>query len=359
MKFNKKHLFLTILLPIQVVFVQFLSKNPQFIEKYYSNGFYPVISKILRTLFGWLPFSFGDFLGIILIVLMLKNIYKLIKNKFKNTLAKLVHFTAILSVIYGCFYAFWGLNYFREPLAKNLNLQQANYTTEQLVSTTKQVIQKLNFYQLQIAKNDTIKVVVPYATAEIYDKAQNGYRNLAKTYPQLVYKIPSIKSSLVSLFQSYNGTAGYINPLTGEAQINDMIPKTGMPATTCHEMAHQIGWSAENDANFVGFLTAKANDDVYFKYSAYRMAFNYLMGEVKKRNKNTYKTLWQTTNKGISKDFTATYKHWQQFKNPIEPYMKKGYNSYLKANNQQKGIDSYDYVVDLLIAYFEKHDSQI
>ena len=43
------------------------------------------------------------------------------------------------------------------------------------------------------------------------------------------------------------------------------------------------------------------------------------------------------------------------FWNQLEPYLKKGYNSYLKANNQSKGIKSYSYVVDLLIAYFDKN----
>ncbi|MDG1040547.1 MAG: DUF3810 family protein, partial [Polaribacter sp.] len=36
---------------------------------------------------------------------------------------------------------------------------------------------------------------------------------------------------------------------------------------------------------------------------------------------------------------------------PIEPLIKKGYNSYLKANNQANGIASYNYVVDLIISY--------
>ena len=32
--------------------------------------------------------------------------------------------------------------------------------------------------------------------------------------------------------------------------------------------------------------------------------------------------------------------------------MKKGYNAYLKSNNQAKGVESYNYVVDLLISYY-------
>ena len=353
MKYSKKHLFFAISLPIQIVLVQFLSNKTYWIEQYYSNGLYPYISKTLRVLLGWIPFSFGDFLGLILIILLLKGVYQLVKNRFKNIINQLLKFTSALAIIYFCFYTFWGLNYFREPLAKNLNLQQAVYTTEQLTETTKKIVVELNKIHLQITNNDSIKIEVPYTQKEIYQLATNGYQNLSKKYPQLTYQNSSIKNSLVSLFQSYNGTSGYLNPITGEAQINDMIPKTGYPATTCHEMAHQIGWAAENDANFVGFLASIANDDLYFKYSGYRMAYNYCIGQVYKRDKVIAKAIAKSVNSGIYKDYRSSYQHWKQFENPIEPYFKKGYNSYLKANNQSKGIKSYSYVVDLLIAYYK------
>ncbi|GFD76364.1 DUF3810 domain-containing protein [Tenacibaculum mesophilum] len=353
----KKYFFVALFLPIQVIFVLFISQKPQWIEFYYSNGIYPYISQFFRIILGWIPFSVGDIIGFVLLYLLLKSIYFLIKKRFQNFLPKLVKFIAILSIIYFCFYAFWGLNYFREPLAKNLELKQSSYTTEELISTTKQIVTELNKVHLQITKNDSVPVIVPYSQREIYKLAPNGFQELSKTYPQLTYQTSSIKSSLVSLFQSYNGTSGYLNPITGEAQVNNMIPKTGYPATTCHEMAHQIGWAAENDANFVSFLASIANKDLYFKYSGYRMAYNYCIGQVYKRDKALGKEIAKTVNKGVYKDYKATYLHWKQFKNPIEPYLKKGYNSYLKANNQSKGIQSYSYVVDLLIAYFKKKSS--
>ncbi|MCG8238229.1 DUF3810 domain-containing protein [Tenacibaculum finnmarkense] len=352
MKQAKIKIIIALTLPIQLFLVHFLSKKPQWIAHYYSNGIYPYISKTLRLILGWIPFSVGDILGLVLLFLMIKACYSLIKNNFKNSISKFLQFTGILSLLYFCFYAFWGLNYFREPLAENLGLKQANYSTEQLIETTQKIIFELNKTHLDITHNDTIKVTVPHTRKQIYGLATNGYKQLEKQYPQLKYQFPSIKSSVVSLFQSYNGTGGYINPITGEAQINDLLPKTGYPATTCHEMAHQIGWAAENDANFVGFLAAISNEDMYFKYSGYRMAYTYCIKQVYKRDKNSAKKLRNTVNKGIYKDYNDSYLHWQQFKNPIEPYFKKGYNAYLKANNQVNGIKSYSYVVDLLIAYF-------
>ena len=355
MTLKKTTLYLTILLPFQIVFVNIISKYPNWIETYYSQRIYPVIAKILRFILGWIPFSFGDVLGFVLSGLLVYHIYKLIRYRFKNIVQKLLTFTAFISVLYFCFYSFWGLNYFRESLAKNLDIQQNEYTTEQLISTIEKVIPKLNHYHFEITKNDSLIVETPYSTAEIYAKAIDGYKVLSKTYPQLGYTTLSVKNSLVSLMHMYTGTSGYFNPITGEAQVNKMITKTGFPATVCHEMAHQIGWSAENDANFVGFLAATSNPNIYFKYAGYRMAFGYLIRDLRKRDKNIAKEIWLKVNKGISKDFKKTYENWQQYENPIEPYIKRGYSSYLKANNQANGIKSYSYVVDLLIAYDMKN----
>lgn len=356
MKWNKRHLVLAIFLPVQIFLVQLAGNNSAFIERFYSNGIYPYISSFLRIIFGWIPFSVGDILIAFLLFIFIRFLFSLIKTRFKNFIPKMIHFTAILSVIYFCFYLFWGLNYYREPLAKNLNYHQKKYTTEQLQKVTQQIIKELNFYQYEITKNDTLKVENLYHQKEMYKMAVAGYDNLSVDFPQLKYQHISVKSSLMSLLQSYNGTSGYMNPLTGEAQVNDRIPKTSYPTTTCHEMAHQIGFAAENEANFVGFLAANYNDDVYFKYASYRMAFGYCISELRKRDRDLSKQLWKTVNKGIAKDFNASYSFWQGYKNPFEPIVKKGYNAYLKANKQTKGVASYDYVVDLLISYFEASD---
>ena len=351
MKNKKLHIFLGYLFLFQIVFVQIVSRYPSFIEKYYSNGIYVYTSRMLRFLFGWIPFSFGDLILATLVFVVFRFIYRLIKDKFKNVKSKLLQGIAFTSILYSCFYWFWGFNYFREPLANNLGFNQTKYTAEELVTVSKNIIKKLNEAQLFITKNDAIKVENPYSQKEIYQRALSGYTNLATTYPQFAYHSISIKSSLMSLLQTFNGTSGYFNPFTGEAQVNDRIPKTGYPTTVCHEMAHQLGIAAENEANFVGYLSALSNDDIYFKYAAYRMAFSYLISEVRKHDKAIFNILINSVNKGVLVDFKESSEFWNQYQNPIEPLIKRGYNSYLKANNQANGIQSYNYVVDLIISY--------
>jgi len=138
-----------------------------------------------------------------------------------------------------------------------------------------------------------------------------------------------------------------------------LIPKTILPTTTTHEMAHQIGFAAENEANFIGFLAALFNDDPYFKYSAYRMATRYAIFELYKRDKDAFEVEYKALNKGILIDFKSTSDFWNTYKNPFEPIVKKGYNIYLKSNNQIKGINSYNYVVDLLISYFKTQHNKL
>lgn len=338
---------------VQVLLMKWITMAPAFVETYYSNGIYPIISRFFRIVLGWIPFSVGDLLIFYFIYKAFQFVYRLIKTRFRNFIHKVLQVTAFCSLIYFFFYLFWGLNYYREPLAKNLGLEQSSYTSEELLSLSEQMIFKLNEAHLKITNNDSIKVIVPYTQKEMYTIAPDGYDQLSKTYPQLSYTRKSVKSSLMSLIQTYNGTSGYLNPLTGEAQVNSRIPKTGYPTTTCHEMAHQIGFAAENEANFIGFLAAIHNDDPYFKYAGYRMAVRYAIFEIYKRDKKQYREILKTIHKGVRIDFQESSDFWNSYKNPFEPLIKKGYNAYLKANNQTKGIQSYNYVVDLLISYYK------
>ena len=51
---------LSLFLVVQLLLVKLVSNFPNQIEQYYSNGVYPLISKLFRWLFGWIPFSIGD-----------------------------------------------------------------------------------------------------------------------------------------------------------------------------------------------------------------------------------------------------------------------------------------------------------
>jgi len=351
MKNYKWYFFWALFLPIQWVVVQILSNYPNFVERFYSTGIYPITSSVSRFLLGWIPFSIGDLLYFFIVIVLIKSIVKIIRKRK----IRIIRLIANLSFVYFAFHLLWGLNYLRQPIQKTFQISTVNYTTEELNIFTNNLIDTINNVHFSITKNDTLKVTIPLSKKEIYSKVKNGYDILKVDNPIVSIKNASIKHSIISLPLSYMGFAGYLNPFTGEAQVNSLNPLISYPATSCHEVAHQLGFAAENEANFIGFLAAINNDDIYFQYSGYYLALRYALNDLYRHDKILYKTTFEKLNKGIVKNMQESYTHWNQFKNPLEPLFKSVFNQYLKANKQPEGIKTYNFMVGLLINYEKKH----
>ena len=348
-----KKLILAFSFILQILIIKWLSFYPEFIEAYYSNGLYQITSKLLRYVFGWIPFSVGDLFYTVAGIYIIRWFIISRKRILKDTQNWALEVLTTFSIIYFAFHLFWGMNYYRVPVHKTLSINNT-YSTEELKAVSEKLIDKANDIHLSITNNDTIKVEMPFSKRELLAMSDKSYEKLATIHPQLKHSPSSTKLSLFSLPLTYMGFSGYLNPLTNEAQIDGLVPLHKYPTTICHEKAHQIGYAAENEANFIGFLAANYNEDVYFKYASYRMAFGYLIQEVRKRDPKTASELWKKIHIGILKDFQNSNQFWKAYQNPFEPWVKKGYNVYLKANKQEKGTASYNYVVDLLISYFEE-----
>jgi len=348
---NKKALIALSLIP-QIILIKVLVFFPDFVESYYSNGLYIFISKLLRYTFGWIPFSFGDVFYTIAALMALRWLFKNRKRIRKDTKNVLVDVFATVSILYFAFHLFWAFNYYRLPVHKALHIENT-YTTEQLLKVTKSLIAISNSKHISITKNDSLKVVMPYTKKEMINLTKNGYTNLSKKYPHLNPTPKSIKTSIYSLPLTYMGFSGYLNPFTNEAQVDGLIPLYKFPTTIAHEQAHQIGYAAENETNFIGCLATIHNEDNYFKYSGYIFALRHCLNEVYRRNETIYKTLIEDINPGILANYQESYDFWMTYQNPLEPIFKYIYGNFLKANSQEKGIESYSYAVALFVNYFE------
>lgn len=344
-------LYLALSLIPLIVIVKVLSHYPECIETYYSNGFYQWFSRLFRYVFGWLPFSFGDVFYTIASIYSIRWLILNWKRIIKDTKTWLIDVFSAITIIYFAFHLFWGMNYYRLPLHESLDLQ-ADYTTEELINVTKLFIDKSNSLQLELAKIDTLEVIFPYSKKDILDLVPKGYDSLKTTYPHLEYYPKSIKTSLYSLPLTYMGFSGYLNPLTHEAQIDGLIPVYKFPTTASHEVAHQLGYAAENEANFIGSLAAINHPDIYFKYSGYTFALRHCLFELYNRDAETYKRLITTVNKGILKNYREVERFWDAYQNPLEPFFKESYNAFLQVNNQKDGMKSYNYVVALYVNFF-------
>lgn len=353
MSIKIRNRILSLMLILQIILISILSNFSNFIENYYSKGIYKYISSLFRYLFGWIPFSIGDILYLIIILLVFKFIYKLIR--YKNRKQLIINFLAGFSIFYFCFYFFWGLNYSRKPIHDSLNLKEEKYNIKKLQVLTDLLITKTINIQAQLTANDSLPVVVPYTKTEILKLTELGYQSLSQKFPQYNYRTTSLKKSLFSLPLTYMGFAGYFNPLTGEAQVDYLIPKNSLPMTCSHEVAHQLGIASESEANFIGYLAANFHEDKYFQYSANLSALRYALSDVYRYDPDLYLAYIEKLPKGIILNFKELKEFWIKYENITEPIFKLFYSNYLKANQQKDGLESYNRMIDLLIAYDNKY----
>ena len=348
----KKYFFPSLIL-ISIVVVQILSAFPEFVEKYYSNFVFQYISKALRFSFGFLPFSFGDFLYISVILYLIYYLAISIFQKKKWTIKQSVlNVLSVLGVFYFLFNFLWALNYHRQPITERLNFS-TEYTSDELLSFTKILIQRTNKLQEEITSDKDEIVLMPFTTSEMYQLNLAGYRNLEQANSEFNYSIISVKNSIFSVPLSYMGFAGYLNPFTNEAQVNSEMPKYSIPATASHEMAHQIGIASESEANFVGFLSTIHNPDLFIKYSGYTMALRYCLSALRIQNEEEFQNIFKTINPGILKNFQESEDFWKYYSGKTDRFFSIFYDNFLKANKQEDGLEGYSKFVDLLVGYYK------
>ncbi len=350
-------LFLLVL----AIAVKVFSLNEAWVEKYYTYGFYPFFSRGLRLLFGWLPFSLGDLVYVAAFVFLVFKGWKLIrlltKRQVKEYLSWILFrkYLKLVLWIYILFNVFWGLNYNRLGIAHQLGLRVQSYSAGDVYQLSAALQQRLNFYAARV---DSTRRLTLNENKALFKEGVAAYEKIRNTYPFLAYEQVSIKPSLFSGIGQFFGFTGYYNPFSGEAQIKTSVPVFVKPFILCHEIAHQLGYAKENEANLISFLAGRASDDAEFRYSAYWDVYLYAIRELRRYDTTGFKVLRQTVHPQVKKDYEAYLEYIYNNRNVVEPLMSEFYDSYLKMNNQPKGRETYNEVVAWLIAYMKKYGEE-
>lgn len=260
----------------------------------------------------------------------------------------------LISMAYFFFHLFWGINYYRLPIDRKLDIQR-EYTVESLSGFTQKLLLKTNALQERITKDTSKAVTIPQSKSQVFKDTPDSYSATAAAYSFLNYHNVSLKKSIYSLPLTYMGYGGYFNPFTGEAQVNGKIPLLRFPTVSAHEVGHQLGYSAEDDTNFIGFLVSSKSKDMHYNYAAYSHALGYCLSDLRTKDEQEFQRLWELLNGGVKKNYAELNKFWETYENPTEPIFEWIFNAFLKANNQEEGILSYNSVVGLLINYDQKY----
>ena len=358
MKLNRKAVLAGVLL-IFCLIIHIYSNDENRVEMGYSTHFFAPFSRFLRAIFGRLPFSFGDILYGLLVGWLLWRSGKFFlqvsrkqspaskKIFYRNTLYRTFVFCCSMYIVFNIF---WGINYDRRGIAWQLGLEMKKYSAEDVLEINRILIEKINadkaILTAQNAKYPSNK--------ELFGRVSDAYKTISVEHSFLRYQPASLKSSMWGWLGNYTGFTGYYNPFTGEAQLNTTVPGFLQPFIACHEVAHQLGYAKENEANFVGYLAAANSKDALFRYSVYLELFTYA-------NRNLYftdSTASKDARKLLSPGVVTDIKEWIEFnrrhRSFVEPVISWIYGKYLQGNKQPNGVLTYDEVTGFLIAYYKK-----
>lgn len=336
-----------------------LKQFPATIESYYSNGLYPIICKLIHPFFNLFPFSVGDLLYAIAVIALLyaavKMIRLLILRRYKPLLYLLSNTVIALQIAWLWFNLAWGINYYRPSAAKRLNLQDSTFKNADLRLITELMIDSVNKSRLALTAKD-----FKPSDKQIFFTAQQAVNQLSRSNKNFYTYQPKIKPSLLTALMNYLGTAGYFNPFTSETQLNYQMPVFLKPVIACHEMSHQAGFNAEDEANFAGYLAGVSSSDKLLKYSAYYLGTAEFMQALHQQDSVQYKLLKLRLSKSVLADFKTDRTYWLTYQGKLNRISGTLYDRFLKANNQPQGIKNYNRMVRLVMGWqFKYHNFKI
>ena len=339
---------------------------PDAVSEYFSFGLFQYIGLGLRFITSSTKLPIGEYVYLLLIIILIINIilslYKL-KNKINTITYRTYLFrfgkklTLKLIQLYVVFMLIWGLNYQKSSPAKSFNLKMdTSYTAVQLDSLSLDLMEELNKTR-KILSDSFIQGI---EVDQVFNNSILNYAQLKNRFPQLHIDKPVLKQAAFPSWGDYLGYLAFYQPITGEAILRTDIPLLTLPYTSCHELAHQMGYASEAEANFIAFVVATESTDALLRYSMLLQIFTYCQSEhlgliaktgnfenwkqIVNRNKLLLDVKVRGDRKKI-KDFFIQRQHL------LIPASTPLYDQFLQWNKQAKGIKSYDEVLLWVLAY--------
>lgn len=360
MKSVKKQLLLLLLIPIGMLLGYFYTKSPASWEKFYTLGLNKCTIQVLSLSFGIFPFSVFEVLVFLAILTLigyilytLISLFRKIPHKGHFVLTAFCNILASLSIIYFVFLSFWGLNYKRPHFSVVNALEVRQYTPEELGELYAYLIETAGKVRDQLPE-DAEGMMLTYGDyKDVFRRAPLGYEKASLVFESLSGSYGRAKPFMISPLLNHTGITGMYSPFTGEPNVNIAILPMNMPATTCHEMAHQRGYTFEDECNFIAYLTCSMHPDLDFQYSGYIMAIAYTSNALAKANPELLHTLNRKMPVKVYNDLGFNNRFRDQYSGEVEQVATEINNSYLEANGISSGTQNYGQIVDLLLSYYD------
>lgn len=350
-----------LLIPVGLLMPRLSARNPAWIERVYCQGIYPVLQAILRTFFGFFPFSLAELLVYALLLLAPAwLLYRTIRAfmghiRWIHVLHLCVTYLILFGVTLNVFYVVWGFHYARPTLHTLLELDVHERPVAELEALCYSLAKEAVALREMVPEDAQRLYTVSGGTTALMKKIPTAYQALGRVIPLFRMRPTVPKQVLNSEAMSWAGIAGIYIPFTAEPSVNVHQNILLLASSAAHECAHNLGIARENEANFVSYLACTYSSDAAIRYSGVMLALIHSGNQLHAADPDAYDAVYATYSDGLLRDLQAHAAYWKQYDGPVEQTVNRVNDNYLKHNQQQSGVKSYGEMVDLLLAWKEKY----
>ena len=356
-----KSAFAAALILLGLNWPRLLAGKSALIERDYSESIYQTIRRGISSITSLVPFSIAEillyFLVIGIFILLSIRLIQLIlrKIRFRRFLGTIVSILLAGGIVLNLFYATWGFNYFREPLATRMGLNITSRSVDELEAFVLKTAQQARDLRATLHEDENGVFAPQESKDELFSRLPAAYTALSEKHSVFLADATRAKQIFWSQGLSWQGISGIYIGLTAEPNVNADQPPLLVFQAAAHEMAHQTGIASENEAELVGYLACLNTSDPNIRYSGLAYALIVAGNALYDADSTRYLAVTETYGDAIWRDFTAYNSYWDAFSGEVRESADRRNDAYLKHNSQQSGIKSYGEAVDLLLAYQEKY----
>jgi hypothetical protein len=331
-------------LPALLVFlcIRLALRNPESVEKYYSEGIYPFIAKIISSFSRLFPFSLWDIFWVVIIVLLFLGLAMVILRKLRLKIYGL-RIVQFLALGYSFFYILWGFNYLRPGIEARLGWETSIADSAVFRTVLDSVITRADSTRAKMQSS-----YYPEFDRLIEESYKRNSEELGIIYPGGTRRP---KKMIFSITMAKFGLSGYFGPFFNEIHLNRLLLPMEYPFVLAHEKAHQFGITSESEANLAAFIVCTTSPDPRLQYSGYLSVLSYFLSDA--RHRKDYKEFIKKISKPVVEDITYQRKYYLALQNKnMQKVQTAANNVYLKTNFIKSGVKNYNQVVSLVISWY-------
>ena len=312
--------------------------------------------RTLAALTGWIPFSLGEALILLLPVIFGLAVWYAAKYRcdtWRSTWSFVGILVAVICLLLSMFVFTFATGYHGRTLDQKLGLAQKEVSAEELYRTALILAEKVNEEHENMTYAANGFSVMPYSLPEMNDKLLDAYDTFCGEHKFIDHYDTRLKPVMLSELMNYTHITGVYSYFTGEANIDIAFPDYTIPFTAAHELAHQRGIAREDEANMVAFLVCMKSDDPYIRYSAYLNMYEYVANALYQANPELYSKARSTVHADVKSEMVAFSNFFSKYQNSTASSVSGAVNDTFLKFQGTEGTASYGMVVDLTVAYYK------